>query len=211
MENLRDKVQEKWLEQAFTSSMNYHPEEWDNVRGSPAIKSKVYSPRVLLRGGVNKLDAMNLGHKNIMTNLKKLPDTDLRNGMDFLHISRNRHCWWCFNFCIQHFEDTLERLILNDGKWPMAFKNPARDKISKFGFVVRRSMGIVRDTLGVVDNLPLAGFDMADEVRGRIFLAFTGKDDRGVPILLYRNQMHLNKRRLTCDRQTDILQPPSPQ
>ena len=49
MENLHDKIQKKWLENSFTSNMDDHPEEWDNIGGSLAIKSQVYAPWVFLQ------------------------------------------------------------------------------------------------------------------------------------------------------------------
>ena len=48
----------------------------------------------------------------------------------------------------------------------MAFKNPARDEISKFSPTVCQSLGIVCDACGVVDNLALTGFNMVDKVCG---------------------------------------------
>jgi len=66
----------------------------------------------------------------------------------------------------------------------MAFKNPTRDKVPKLGFIVRRPLGVVGNALGLVNYLAVTGFDMADEVRGRIFLAFTSEDNRGVPSFL---------------------------
>ena len=122
-----------------------------------------------------KLVALDFGNEMRGTNLKYLPN------MDFLDISWSRCGWWCFDFCIEHFEDTLKQCIIDDRKWSMAFKNPAWDEISKFGPIVCRSLGVVRDALRGILNLAFAGFDMADEVHSWIFFTSTGEDDRGVP------------------------------
>ena len=63
----------------------------------------------------------------------------------------------------------------------MAFENPMQDKVSKLGFIVHRPLGVVGNAFRGVHDLAVAGFDIADEVRGRIFFAFASEDDGGVP------------------------------
>jgi hypothetical protein len=83
----------------------------------------------------------------------------------------------------------------------MAFEYPARDEIPKLSFVVCRSLSVVGDALGRVNNLPLTGLDMADKVRSGILFAFTGENDRGVSsILLGSNPQKMKQWKLTCDR-----------
>jgi len=53
--DLRDEVQNKWLERSFTGSVNDDTKEWNNIRQCPAVESNVYMPWVLLY--FNKLNA----------------------------------------------------------------------------------------------------------------------------------------------------------
>ena len=46
----------------------------------------------------------------------------------------------------------------------MALEDPTRDEITKFCLVVSRSLRVVGDALGLINDLTLAGFDMADKV-----------------------------------------------
>ena len=53
--NLRDEVQNEWLERSFVGSVNNNAKEWNNVRWCPVIESNVDMPWVLLY--FNKLNA----------------------------------------------------------------------------------------------------------------------------------------------------------
>ena len=64
----------------------------------------------------------------------------------------------------------------------MALKHPVQDKVLELCFVVCESLCVVGDALGCINDLSFTGFDVANKIRGWVFLMFASEDNGGIPI-----------------------------
>jgi len=62
-------------------------------------------------------------HEYKFSNLESLTNVAFGNTMNFPDISGNRCCGWAFSLRVKHFEDPLQRLVVDDSKRAVAFEN----------------------------------------------------------------------------------------